>query len=138
MRCCRFLSTKYRDRCYLQRKPIHKTRDCVMTLSGFKYLVESKRPAISAAPASSTRICYSQHLTPISQLPQDDVLIPILPQTNYQHKYHFNANNKPGTYWYHAHLHGCTAFQVCSKSLLSYRVRLYDYSQWVFSSADFR
>nr|XP_018668543.1 uncharacterized protein LOC100183735 isoform X1 [Ciona intestinalis]XP_026691417.1 uncharacterized protein LOC100183735 isoform X1 [Ciona intestinalis]XP_026691418.1 uncharacterized protein LOC100183735 isoform X1 [Ciona intestinalis]XP_026691419.1 uncharacterized protein LOC100183735 isoform X1 [Ciona intestinalis] len=47
-----------------------------------------------------------------STLPSDDVFIEIPPRGNFTHVYQIEEQNPPGTYWYHAHLHGATMFHV--------------------------
>jgi len=45
---------------------------------------------------------------------QDNVLVTICPGTTAEYEIHIPANHPPGTFWYHAHVHGSTAIQVSS------------------------
>jgi len=49
----------------------------------------------------------------MNQAPADDVFINIEPGKNYTYTYRIDAQQSPGLYWYHPHLHGSTLFQVC-------------------------
>jgi len=48
----------------------------------------------------------------MNQAPADDVFIKIEPGKNYTYTYMIDADQPPGLYWYHPHLHGSTHFQV--------------------------
>jgi FtsP/CotA-like multicopper oxidase with cupredoxin domain len=45
---------------------------------------------------------------------QDNVFVTICPGTTAEYEIHIPANHPPGTFWYHAHVHGSTALQVSS------------------------
>ena len=46
--------------------------------------------------------------------PQDDVFLEVQPGGNFSYSYQIHAEQPPGTYWYHPHVHGSTFFQVSS------------------------
>jgi FtsP/CotA-like multicopper oxidase with cupredoxin domain len=45
---------------------------------------------------------------------QDNVFVTICPGTTAEYEIHVPSNHPPGTFWYHAHVHGSTALQVSS------------------------
>ena len=45
----------------------------------------------------------------------DNVFVDIDPGENWTYHYQILPGHPAGTYWYHAHLHGSTMFQVCCK-----------------------
>jgi len=46
------------------------------------------------------------------QDPADNVSVKIDPLTHRDYKYQIINNHPSGSFWYHAHLHGSTSFQV--------------------------
>ena len=48
----------------------------------------------------------------LQQEPHDNVFVDVLPGEEYIYQYEIEADHPAGTYWYHAHLHGATMFQV--------------------------
>jgi FtsP/CotA-like multicopper oxidase with cupredoxin domain len=55
---------------------------------------------------------HGLHVSPAGN--SDNVLLDIAPQTSFDYEIKIPMNQVPGTYWYHAHLHGSTATQVSS------------------------
>ncbi|MDV7340641.1 multicopper oxidase family protein [Terasakiella sp. A23] len=55
---------------------------------------------------------HGLHVSP--KQPSDDILIWIDNGDSYQYEYQIPPNHPPGTYFYHAHVHGSTAIQVAS------------------------
>ncbi|XP_078585853.1 multicopper oxidase mco-like [Branchiostoma floridae x Branchiostoma japonicum] len=63
-------------------------------------------------PNTTNLHVHGLHISP--REPQDDVLIKVEPGSEYQYRYELNKLQPAGTYWYHAHHHGSTYFQVAS------------------------
>lgn len=55
---------------------------------------------------------HGLHVSPVGN--SDNVLLDIAPQTSFDYEIKIPLNQVPGTYWYHAHMHGSTATQVSS------------------------
>lgn len=55
---------------------------------------------------------HGLHVSPDGN--SDNVLLDIAPQTSFEFEIKIPANHTPGTYWYHAHMHGSTATQIAS------------------------
>ncbi len=56
---------------------------------------------------------HGLHVSP--KAPSDDILLAVLPAGgSYNYEYHIPKDHPPGTYFYHAHVHGSTAMQVSS------------------------
>ncbi len=55
---------------------------------------------------------HGLHVSP--KAPSDDILLAVLPGETYHYEYHIPEDHPPGTYFYHAHVHGSTAMQVSS------------------------
>lgn len=53
---------------------------------------------------------HGLHVSP--RAPSDDSFLRIDPQTEYQYCFQVPKFHPPGTFWYHAHVHGSTALQV--------------------------
>jgi FtsP/CotA-like multicopper oxidase with cupredoxin domain len=53
---------------------------------------------------------HGLHVSPKS--PSDNSLLKIEPQTEYEYCFQVPEFHPPGTFWYHAHVHGSTALQV--------------------------
>ena len=54
----------------------------------------------------------SWKLKVLMQRPGDNVFVHIDPGENYTYEYQIEDDHPAGTFWYHAHLHGSTMFQV--------------------------
>lgn len=83
---------------------------------------------INELPANSDALCAGEHLnrphcfntTNIHthglhvspKAPSDNSLLKIEPQTEYEYCFQVPKFHPPGTFWYHAHVHGSTALQV--------------------------
>ncbi|XP_078585851.1 multicopper oxidase CueO-like [Branchiostoma floridae x Branchiostoma japonicum] len=63
-------------------------------------------------PNTTNLHVHGLHISP--REPQDDVLIQVNPGSEHQYRYELNELQPAGTYWYHAHHHGATYFQVAS------------------------
>lgn len=61
-------------------------------------------------PNSTNMHTHGLHIS--SEYGQDNVLIKVDPWRVFPYTYQIDEHNSPGTYWYHAHVHGSTAFQV--------------------------
>lgn len=55
---------------------------------------------------------HGLHVSPKS--PADNILLTVNTGEDYQYEYNIPPNHPPGTYFYHAHVHGSTAIQVAS------------------------
>ena len=55
---------------------------------------------------------HGLHVSPVGN--SDNVLLEVAPGTSFDYEIKIPPNQAPGTYWYHAHLHGSTATQVSS------------------------
>ena len=55
---------------------------------------------------------HGLHVSP--KAPSDDIFISVLPGDTYDYEYEIPKDHPPGTYFYHAHVHGSTAIQVAS------------------------
>lgn len=55
---------------------------------------------------------HGPHVSP--KQPADDIFVTIQSGQEYNYEYHIPKNHPPGTYFYHAHVHGSTAMQVAS------------------------
>ena len=55
---------------------------------------------------------HGVHVSP--QAPADDITIPVAPGASYPYAYPIPHDHPPGTYFYHAHIHGSVALQVSS------------------------
>lgn len=55
---------------------------------------------------------HGLHVSP--KAPSDDIFLSIQPGQDYNYEYHIPKDHPPGTYFYHAHVHGSTAIQVGS------------------------
>ncbi|CAH1248805.1 Hypp8424 [Branchiostoma lanceolatum] len=63
-------------------------------------------------PNTTNLHTHGLHISP--QEPQDYVLLEVGPGETYDYNFQLNANQQAGTFWYHAHHHGSTFFQVAS------------------------
>lgn len=55
---------------------------------------------------------HGLHVSPVGN--SDNVLLEIAPGASFDYEIKIPADQAPGTYWYHAHMHGSTATQVSS------------------------
>lgn len=55
---------------------------------------------------------HGLHVSPSGN--SDNVLLRVEPQTQFQYEIKVPEDHPPGTFWYHAHVHGSTALQVSS------------------------
>lgn len=55
---------------------------------------------------------HGLHVSP--QKPADDIFITLQSGEHFDYEYHIPKTHPPGTYFYHAHVHGSTAMQVAS------------------------
>ncbi|PCI41788.1 MAG: hypothetical protein COB46_02385 [Rhodospirillaceae bacterium] len=55
---------------------------------------------------------HGLHVSP--KAPSDDIFISVKPGHSYPYEYEIPKDHPPGTYFYHAHVHGSTAIQVGS------------------------
>jgi len=55
---------------------------------------------------------HGLHVSP--KQPADDIFLSIVPGKHYNYEYKIPEGHPPGTYFYHAHVHGSTAIQVGS------------------------
>ncbi|XP_066264447.1 multicopper oxidase mco-like [Branchiostoma lanceolatum] len=63
-------------------------------------------------PNTTNLHTHGLHISP--QEPQDYVLLEVGPGETYDYNFQLNGNQQAGTFWYHAHHHGSTFFQVAS------------------------
>ena len=59
-----------------------------------------------------TRFDLPFKVSVLQQEPHDNVFVDVSPGEEYNYEYEIEADHPAGTYWYHAHLHGATMFQV--------------------------
>ena len=55
---------------------------------------------------------HGLHVSPVGN--SDNILLNIKPGNTFQYEVKIPKNHAPGTFWYHAHIHGSTALQVGS------------------------
>jgi FtsP/CotA-like multicopper oxidase with cupredoxin domain len=55
---------------------------------------------------------HGVHVSP--DAPADDITVQVNPGATYHYEYHIPKDHPPGTYFYHAHVHGSVALQVAS------------------------
>jgi FtsP/CotA-like multicopper oxidase with cupredoxin domain len=76
---------------------------------------ERSNAHLSVVPASfnTTNLhTHGLHVSPSGN--SDNVLLAILPQTNFPFEIRVPSDHPPGSFWYHAHTHGSTSIQVGS------------------------
>lgn len=76
---------------------------------------ERKNAHLSVVPASfnTTNLhTHGLHVSPVGN--SDNVLLAILPHTQFPYEIKVPPSHAPGSFWYHAHTHGSTSIQVGS------------------------
>ena len=76
---------------------------------------ERSNAHLSVVPASfnTTNLhTHGLHVSPVGN--SDNVLLALLPQTQFPYEIRVPASHPPGSFWYHAHTHGSTSIQVGS------------------------
>jgi len=76
---------------------------------------ERSNAHLSVVPASfnTTNLhTHGLHVSPVGN--SDNVMLALLPQTQFPFEIRVPSNHAPGSFWYHAHTHGSTSIQVGS------------------------